>query len=519
MRSVVHLLLLTLGCLSALSETMVPLTVGSGAPLRLYLTKRLSKRMNEPVQAKLLESVFAFDREVIPAGAVVTGSVISLTPVSKIKRSFAIINGDFTPLHQAQVQFTGLVLPDGRKLDLHTGPTAGLISIYTPQRPRKSKSKKPASAAPNGGILGTARTQIKDQIQGQINGRTRGVADLVRGPDKRERIEEFLVNKLPYHPQWVRKGTRFDAELSQPLNFGEVAMDTLSLSLLGSQPPPDSVVHARLITPLDSASAQPLQQVEAVISQPLFSADHKLILPEGTRVTGSVTTAHAARFFHRGGQLRFNFQSVTLVPGLAAAAQETPRKTLGVLDAAEGSGKNPIKVDDEGGVKAQESKTRFIAPTLAAIIAMKSLDNDADRRTGGEAERNGGGRTLAGGSGFGLLGALAAQTSRSLSSALGFYGLGGRFTRTSSHGARRSNSTEMPLSIFDSERARPSPIPKPGTCSRPDIPRLPRDVERCGYGRACAASPTTKIENESGVIGPRRPPAGGGPNSAPIRRI
>jgi hypothetical protein len=46
----------------------ISLTVPSGVPLRLYLTKRVSKRVGAPVEAKLLEPIFAFDREVIPRG-------------------------------------------------------------------------------------------------------------------------------------------------------------------------------------------------------------------------------------------------------------------------------------------------------------------------------------------------------------------------------------------------------------------------------------------------------------------
>jgi len=48
----------------------ISLDVPSGAPLRLYLTKRISKRAGAPVEAKLLEPVFAFDREVVPAGTI-----------------------------------------------------------------------------------------------------------------------------------------------------------------------------------------------------------------------------------------------------------------------------------------------------------------------------------------------------------------------------------------------------------------------------------------------------------------
>src|SRR5579864_4831507 len=73
----------------------VSLEVPSGEPLRLYLTKRVSTRAGAPVEAKLLEPVFAFDREVVPAGTIVQGEVSRVQPYSKWQRTRAILNGDF----------------------------------------------------------------------------------------------------------------------------------------------------------------------------------------------------------------------------------------------------------------------------------------------------------------------------------------------------------------------------------------------------------------------------------------
>jgi len=87
-----------------------------------------------------------------------------------------------------------------------------------------------------------------------------------------------------------------------------------SLASVGSQPAPGSIVHARLLTPLDSMSSTQGEKVEAVLEEPLFSADHKLVLPEGTLVDESVVMTKRARWFHRGGHLRFNFQSIDLTP-------------------------------------------------------------------------------------------------------------------------------------------------------------------------------------------------------------
>src|SRR5580765_3907837 len=168
----------------------ISLSVPSGAPLRVYLTKRISKRVGVPVQAKLLESVFAFDREVLPAGTVALGQVIRVQPAGKWQRARAMVNGDFTPLRQAEVEFTTLLLPDGRKLTTHTSETAGLNSIYTEpsNKASKKKNQKTQPQNQNGGILGSARQTAKDRINGAINARSRGIADIVRGPNKKEKF-------------------------------------------------------------------------------------------------------------------------------------------------------------------------------------------------------------------------------------------------------------------------------------------------------------------------------------------
>ena len=85
-----------------------------------------------------------------------------------------------------------------------------------------------------------------------------------------------MWSKLPYHPQYVRRGTRFDAPLRDPLQFGMEPVKQGDLAQLGSQPLPDSVVHARLLTALNSASAKQGEAVEVVVVAPLFSPDHKL---------------------------------------------------------------------------------------------------------------------------------------------------------------------------------------------------------------------------------------------------
>jgi hypothetical protein len=304
--------------------------------------------------------------------------------------------------------------------------TAGLNSIYSPAPPKPKKKAQKPSQGKNSGVLGIGKQTARDQINAQIDARTRGIAGIVRGPNKKERLVDFVMAKLPYHPQWVRRGTRFDAELKDPLQFGSEEAANHALDLLGSQPQADSLAHARLLTPLDSLSATKGQKVEAMLVAPLFSPEHKLILPEGTRLSGSVVAVRKARWFHRGGQLRFSFQKVDLPADAArwisSSSETEPMRTQATLEAVEPGGKTPVKVDSEGSIQATESKARLLAPLISAIIASQSAHHQDHHATSG-GDANVSGRTLGGGSGLGLLGAAAAQSSRSLGTALGFYGL------------------------------------------------------------------------------------------------
>jgi hypothetical protein len=254
-----------------------------------------------------------------------------------------------------------------------------------------------------------------------------------------EKLEDYMLAKLPYHPQYVRRGTRFDAELLDPISFGSAPVPVGSLTLVGTQPQADSVAHARLITPLNSFSSKAGQPVEAVLAEPVFSGDRKLILPEGTHLEGTVVLAKKARLFHRSGQLRFTFKEIKLpaeiarlrAVTLAPVATERPAgetlkfRTEASLQGAESTGQTPLKVDGEGGVKATETKTRFLA-AAAVIIARRAGDNDAGTNAAGQATGPGpnfGGRTLGGGLGFGMLGSAISQTSPYVGAAFGYYGM------------------------------------------------------------------------------------------------
>jgi hypothetical protein len=258
----------------------------------------------------------------------------------------------------------------------------------------------------------------------------------VQGPGKKDKVEDFLWAKLPYHPQFVRARTRFDAELRGSLDFGSASITQSALALLGSQPSAASTVHGRLVTPLASKTSTEGQTVRAVLDEPLFSTDHQLVLPAGTELDGTVVLVKKAGWFHHSGRLRFTFEGVALSSdaqallappvGLSVPAEERTLRfrTQAILKGAE-SGEAPVKVDSEGGVQATESKSRFVGLALAGVVAAHSGLGDTRTNSNGVTTqgRNTAGRILGGGSGFGLIGSIAGQLSSNTSLGLGYYGL------------------------------------------------------------------------------------------------
>lgn len=390
----------------------IPLSVDKGVPLRVVVTEKIRFKQNQPVHARLVEAVFAFDREVAAPGADVLGRIKSLHSVSRRTRVAAVLSGDFTPLHEPEIEFDTLLLNNGRRVPIQTISTLGGGSVV---RFEGAKTKKR-------GKVGAAKQAARDQI----DARRRKVIEAVKAPGKLERLGDAVLARLPYHPQSWPKGTRLLAVLQAPLDFGIAAMSTSELSQIGMQPAADSVVHARLTTNLDSHSSIKGMTVEALLSQPLFSQDHHVIFPVGSRLRGTVLQVRPARRWHRSGQLRFAFQNIEPVLAFRERAQ-TLWSVEGQLDGVEAGGNDKIAMDAEGGTKVTSSKTRFIAPVLAVMLAGRALDRDHVRVNGaptGAIQSNAGGQAIAGSVGFGLIGAGLGQISRPVATVIGFYGAG-----------------------------------------------------------------------------------------------
>ena len=344
----------------------VELVATTGTPLRIAIDETTSLRsVGQPVHGTLVEPLYSYDRIVLPAGARVTGHVASLDSPSRFARLKAWSSGDFSPNRRATIAFDA-VEQDGRMIELRALGVNGIANVR-----REVARDAPAAAdedAPKGATARAkeeARQKIRESIA-SAKERASDALSMIKGPGKMNRLKLFLVNQLPYHRQYLTKGTVYDARLQTDVAFGTV--DGAAIAPAGTRPAPLSLLRARLATSLDSAKTPKGTTFEAVVIQPVLSSDHELILPQGTRLTGEVTVARPARRFHRNGQLRFLIERVDLPDQPAAPL-------LASLHSIDASADDRIALDEEGGAAVGDSKTRFIAPALAVLAFRGGLDH------------------------------------------------------------------------------------------------------------------------------------------------
>lgn len=405
------------GAAHAAPADAVSLVVAAGRPVRVRLDARVRiKAPGQEITASVVDAVYAYDRVVIPAGATVTGRIVAMEPTSRWSRLRAMAGGDFTPRGAPLVRFDTLVRDDGTRVPIATALATGREGIT------RSMTTAAADDEAREGTMARARRTVADRTKEAVESakeRVAGAWHTVTAPGKGQRIKDFVVSQLPYHPRYLGAGTMYTAELAEPVPFGEAV--PADAAPADDPPAPSTVLTARLTTPLDSSKSPKGTPVHAVLTEPVFGADHRLIYPEGTALDGEVTRAIGARSLHRNGRLRFLIEHVT-APGQAA------RPMLASVYAVDAPRDDHLIVDDEGGTRATNSNTRFIAPALA-VLALRGGAEDHRHRFDGDGDdgqpmpgANFQGRTGAGWVGFGLLGSALSLSGRPVAIAFGVYG-------------------------------------------------------------------------------------------------
>jgi hypothetical protein len=402
---------------SVKSPRAIALTLPAGTPLPVVLDKEMRiHKAGQPIHGRIAEPVYAFDQLVVPAGSEVTGSVSRLGGLTAQKRALAALNANFSPSRDVQIDFDQLILPDGRHVPLHTkvSPASqGVLQFVASTDAKTHKGEKKRNAADKLAAEKIGRTRQ------EINREWETAKKQISAPGKVHRLERFGIAQLPYHPQYMDAGTRFNAELLQPLDFGTEELTPERVHMVGTAPAPGSIIHALLETPLSSARSKTGDLVEAVMTEPLF-AKNQLVLPQGTHLQGSVLQAQPARSMRRNGQLRIVFHEI--VPPKSAK-----QHVEASLEGVEVKNDEQLSLDSEGGAQATTPKTRYLTTGISIALAASSFGPDSDagrsmQQSGGEA----GARAANGASGFRVVGIFFGVLvhSRALASGFGIYGAG-----------------------------------------------------------------------------------------------
>ncbi len=364
-------------------------SVAAGVPLRLLVTKTTSLHPGSPVDAVLEQPVYVRDRIAISAGTTMHGIVSSTEPAARLVRVRAWLDGDITPQRIPVVRFETM---DGNNGPMAIAAEGRMRSTQWVRFTSSGKKKK--------GMLTMGREMVNQQMES-----TRSV---IFDPGKGDRALRLLYSQLPYHPQRIWKGTQIIADLQSSPSVPVPELPGASLVPAASPDLNGLHVVARLTDDVNSDRAKKDDPVIATVTEPVYDAKGGLVLPEGSIMRGRVLQSRPSRSFGRNGQLRFTIADVQ-------RKGEAMQRAHGVLTGATGATDENLSVDQEGGVKAQPDKGRFLAPLLLGALAVAGRDGDRENGGGG----NVGGQLVAS-NGFGIVARIISLTVQDKNVSTGF---------------------------------------------------------------------------------------------------
>ncbi|MDQ1410110.1 MAG: hypothetical protein QOJ41_1845, partial [Acidobacteriaceae bacterium] len=166
----------------------IDLLVPEGTTVRIALDQRT--RISHPgdaVHGKVVETVYAFDQPVIPAGSIATGHVIKIDSVPAVRRTMAYANGNFSPFREYEISFDTVTLPDGRQLSVATTVSSGTAEVVHLVSAAAQKQKSASQRATEAGkqeVKGKFR-EAQDQLHKSW--------EEVSAPGKLHRLKSYLL--------------------------------------------------------------------------------------------------------------------------------------------------------------------------------------------------------------------------------------------------------------------------------------------------------------------------------------
>jgi hypothetical protein len=419
-------------------------TLPGGTPLALRIDEHLPMRNGQPVRAHLLYPIYDADKLILPQDTVVIGTVVELRS-DRSRRIRAALGGDLTPFHKPVVRFTSFVLAEGATIPFTSGDATEGAPIFRAVAPPPVK----------GGFL-------RRQFDGLLTVARSDVA-IVTGPDKADRLVQFLYSQIPYHPQRIEKGTAWTIETSHSVEIpAQPAPPAVAVSVptkrhFWEEPRPLAdpartdtgswIVQANLDQPLSSETSTIGQAVKATVAQPIFNPDHTIAIPQGSTLIGAVTRAKPSRKFGRTGVLTFSFRQLQ-IPDAETRTVETR------LTGADSP--RDIALNSEGQAKSKP-QDKISLPILLALLASRPLDHDA--HDGAGAGNGLGNNAVGGAAGLGLAGTIIGLTGGSPNAVagIGYYGAARAFYyRWIAHGQKIDFAKDTRIVVETTPRSSPA---------------------------------------------------------------
>jgi hypothetical protein len=383
-------ILLGLVCGSAIGQT-TPVEIPAKTPLTIQLLEHVPMKSGEPLEGRLLYPIYVDNRIAIPAGATLRGTVLQLDS-DRSRRIHARLRGDFTPFHIPVVRFDELLLPGGERETMVSNSAKDGAPILR---------LSPAPGQKKGSVVSREIAAEKQRVK--------DAAAQITAPGRGDRLVQFIYSQLPYHPERIETGTAWTVDLAKPLTLR--LEDSRSADFEKADPPAGGApttwrLRAYLQENISSADRKPGDTFEATISEPVFNAEHAVVVPQGSVLVGEVTQSKRARSFGRQGKLRFRFRQLKLPTGFTQPVEGT----LAGVDANKSAN---LQLDPEGGV-APKPQNRVLLPLVLTFLAARGLDDDGNQALHGAIASNG----------LGFAGRIVGivASSRSVAAGIGFYG-------------------------------------------------------------------------------------------------
>jgi hypothetical protein len=383
-------MLLGLWCGSAVGQSG-SIQIPARTLLSIQLLRHVPMKVGESLEGRLLYPVWVDNQVAIPAGATLRGTVLQLDS-DRSRRIHARLRGDFTPFHIPVVRFDSLLLPDGSLESVVSESARDGAPILR---------LSPAPGAKKGSLVSREIAAEKQRVKDAVAQFT--------APGRGDRLVQLIYSQLPYHPERIETGTAWVVDLAQPLGL-RLANPQPEAPEKADPPEPSAETEWRLRAYLQetigSADRKPGDTFQAVVSEPVFNAEHEVVVPQGSVLVGEVTQTKPARSFGRQGKLRFRFRQLKLPTGFTQPVEGT----LAGVDANKGAN---LQIDTEGGI-APKPQSRLLLPLVLTLLAGRGLDDDGNRVLNSAVASNG----------LGIIGRIVGivATNRNVAAGIGFYG-------------------------------------------------------------------------------------------------